>query len=333
MVNRLIEPTSGRIELDGDDVTDVDPVQLRRRIGYVIQASGLFPHQKVRQNVITVPSLLGWDKARARSRADELLELVGLPPDTFGDRYPHELSGGQQQRVGVARALGADPDVLLMDEPFGAVDPIQRDRLQEQFHAIQTELEKTVLLVTHDIDEAIRLADRVAVLSTGGHLEQVASPVEILGAPANDFVAQFVGAERGLRRLAVTPIDRDGLEQPPTLYLGTPLERAREIVRQSPEPYAVVVDDSGNLRGWVGERELGRDGSGTLDVAARARRFDAVVQVGDSLRRALGEIVQHDAGWLPVVDGDRYLGVLTPTSVYGALRRATPEPAAVAASD
>ena len=174
MVNRLIEPTSGRIVLDGDDVTHVDPVKLRRRIGYVIQASGLFPHQKVRQNVMTVPTLLGWDKKKARTRADELLDLVGLDPATYGDRYPHELSGGQQQRVGVARALGADPDVLLMDEPFGAVDPIQRDRLQEQFLDLKTTLDKTVLFVTHDIDEAIRLGDRIAVLSLRGHLEQVA---------------------------------------------------------------------------------------------------------------------------------------------------------------
>jgi osmoprotectant transport system ATP-binding protein len=323
MVNRLIEPTSGRIELDGDDVTDVDPVSLRRRIGYVIQASGLFPHQKVRQNVMTVPTLLGWDKDRAGSRADELLELVGLPPDTFGDRYPHELSGGQQQRVGVARALGADPDVLLMDEPFGAVDPIQRDRLQEQFHAIQTELEKTVLLVTHDIDEAIRLADRIAVLSSGGHLEQVASPVEILGAPATDFVAQFVGSDRGLRRLAVTAIEESDLEHPPSLRPTATYAEGRSLVQSSAEPYAVVVDEHGTLRGWVGEREL-RNGDTPGTVGERLRRFESTVQVGDSLRRALAEIVQQDAGWLPIVDGDRYLGVLTPMAVYAALRRTAP---------
>lgn len=331
MVNRLIEPTSGRIVIDGDDVTDVDPVKLRRRIGYVIQASGLFPHQKVRQNVMTVPTLLGWDKAKARTRADEMLELVGLDPKDYADRYPSELSGGQQQRVGVARALCADPDVLLMDEPFGAVDPIQRDRLQEQFHTIQTTLGKTVLLVTHDVDEAIRLADRIAVLSVGGHLEQVASPVEVLGSPATDFVAQFVGSDRGLRRLAVTPIEEGDLEHPPTVTHTASLADARAVVARSPEPYAVVVDDRGDLRGWVGERELrDLDGQAQTAVAARLRRFESTVDVGDSLRRALAEIVQYDAGWLPVVDGDRFLGVLTPTSVYAALRRATPAPAEAA---
>ena len=324
MVNRLIEPTSGRIELDGDDVTDVDPVALRRRIGYVIQASGLFPHQRVRQNVMTVPTLLGWDKKRARARADELLELVGLDPATFGDRYPHELSGGQQQRVGVARALGADPDVLLMDEPFGAVDPIQRDRLQAQFRSIQADLGKTVLLVTHDIDEAVRLADRIAVLSVGGKLEQVASPAEVLGTPANDFVADFVGSDRGLRRLAVTAIDPDDLEHPPTVAPTDLLAVAHQIVSHAPEPFAVVVDEHGMLRGWVGERELKDDDAGSAHVSDRLRRFDETIEVGDTLRRALAEIVQHDAGWLPVVEGDRYLGVLTPTSVHAALRRAVP---------
>jgi osmoprotectant transport system ATP-binding protein len=319
MVNRLVEPTSGRIVIDGSDVTDVDPVRLRRGIGYVIQAGGLFPHQRVRDNVLTVPRLLGWDAARARARADELLELVGLAPGTFADRYPHELSGGQQQRVGVARALAADPPVLLMDEPFGAVDPIQRDRLQAQFRAIQADLGKTVLLVTHDIDEAVRLADRIAVLSTGGHLEQVDPPATVLAAPATRFVADFVGADRGLRRLAVTPIDPADLEHPPTVSPTDPLAMARAVLDGAAEPYAVVVDDAGRLRGWVGLAEA--DGSGT--VADRQRRFDETIDVTDTLRRALAEIVQYDAGWLPVVDGERYLGVLTPTSVHAALRRTT----------
>ena len=322
MVNRLIEPTSGRILLDGEDVTHADPVLLRRRMGYVIQASGLFPHQKVRQNVTTVPRLLGWDAARSRQRADELLELVGLEPDRYGDRYPHELSGGQQQRVGVARALAADPPVLLMDEPFGAVDPIQRDRLQAQFRSIQAELGKTVLFVTHDIDEAVRLADRIAVLSVGGVLEQVADPATVLGAPANAFVADFVGSDRGLRRLAVTPITPDDLEQPPAVKPSDPLSHARSVLAAAPEPFAVVVDEDGSLRGWVGQRETAGDGV----VGEHLRRFDETVEVGDTLRRALAEIVQHDAGWLPVVDGDRYLGVLTPVSIYTALRRSTPDP-------
>jgi osmoprotectant transport system ATP-binding protein len=206
MVNRLIEPTAGRVLLDGEDVTGADPVELRRRIGYVIQNVGLFPHQTIRANVGTVPRLLGWKRDRIRRRADELLELVGLDPARFARRYPHELSGGQRQRVGVARALAADPVVLLMDEPFSAVDPIVRTRLQEEFLRLQATVRKTIVLVTHDLDEAVRLGDRIAVLSDGGHLEQFDRPADLLAAPASDMVRDFVGADRGVRRLAVTPL-------------------------------------------------------------------------------------------------------------------------------
>jgi len=212
MVNRLIEPTTGRIVLDGQDVTHADPVQLRRGIGYVIQQVGLFPHQDIATNVATVPSLLGWDKQRARTRALELLELVGLDPAVHAGRYPHQLSGGQRQRVGVARALAADPPVLLMDEPFGAVDPVVRARLQDEFLRLQRELGKTVLMVTHDIDEAVKMGDRVAVLAAGGRLAQYDVPAAVLGAPADHFVEEFVGQRRGMRRLAVTPIDPSLLE-------------------------------------------------------------------------------------------------------------------------
>jgi osmoprotectant transport system ATP-binding protein len=215
MVNRLIEPTAGRILLDGEDVTKVDPVQLRRRMGYVIQNVGLFPHQTIRANVGTVPRLLGWSRARVRARSDELLDLVGLDPTTFGPRYPQELSGGQRQRVGVARALAADPVVLLMDEPFSAVDPIVRARLQEEFLRLQADVRKTIVLVTHDLDEAVRLGDRIAVLSQGGKLEQYATPADLLGRPATSFVREFVGADRGIRRLAVTPVTRDMLDPLP----------------------------------------------------------------------------------------------------------------------
>ena len=212
MVNRLIEPTSGRIFLDGTDVTDADPVELRRGIGYVIQQVGLFPHQTIATNVATVPSLLGWSKPDARARALELMELVGLDPDVFADRLPHQLSGGQQLLVVVARALAADPPVLLMDEPFGAVDPVVRARLQDEFLRLQRELGKTVLLVTHDIDEAVKMGDQVAVFAAGGRLAQYAEPAAILGAPADEFVSEFVGGSRGLRRLSVTPIDPSYLE-------------------------------------------------------------------------------------------------------------------------
>ena len=211
MVNRLVEPTGGRVLLDGDDVASLDPVQLRRRVGYVIQQVGLFPHQTVRGNVATVPSLLGWDRSRTRRRVDELLELVGLEPGVHGDRYPSQLSGGQRQRVGVARALAAEPLVLLMDEPFSAVDPVARERLQTEFLQLQRTLGTTVLLVTHDVDEAVRLGDRIAVMRQGGWLEQYADPATLLGAPASEFVADFVGADRAVKRLSVTPIDRSAL--------------------------------------------------------------------------------------------------------------------------
>ncbi|AEE45510.1 ABC transporter ATP-binding protein [Cellulomonas fimi] len=203
MANRLVEPTSGRILLEGDDVTHVDPVQLRRRIGYVIQDVGLFPHRTVAQNVATVPRLLGWDRRRTAARVEELLALVGLEPSRYARRYPHELSGGERQRVGVARALATDPPVLLMDEPFGAVDPVGRRRLQSEFARIQREVGTTVMLVTHDIDEAVRMGDRVAVLSSGAHVEQLATPLEVVARPATDAVADLVGRGRLARLLAL----------------------------------------------------------------------------------------------------------------------------------
>ena len=212
MINRLIEPTTGTIEIDGQDITRSNPVELRRGIGYVIQQVGLFPHQSIETNVMTVPLLYGESKATARERAHTLMDLVGLEPATYAGRYPHQLSGGQRQRVGVARALAADPPVLLMDEPFGAVDPVVRVRLQDEFLRLQQELDKTVVLVTHDIDEAVKMGDRVAVFAAGGRLAQYATPVELLARPADDDVSDFVGSTTGLRRLSVTPLHRDHLE-------------------------------------------------------------------------------------------------------------------------
>src|SRR5436190_15430069 len=206
MVNRLIEPTKGRILLDGVDVAGRDVTELRRGIGYVIQQTGLFPHQTIEDNVATVPRLLGWPKARLHERAEELLTVVGLDPARYARRYPQQLSGGERQRVGVARALAADPPVMLMDEPFGAVDPIVRERLQNEFLRLQEQLAKTILFVTHDIDEAIKMGDLVAVFQAGGQLEQFAPPAEILANPASEFVARFVGADRGLKRLALNRV-------------------------------------------------------------------------------------------------------------------------------
>ncbi|SDB89345.1 osmoprotectant transport system ATP-binding protein [Sanguibacter gelidistatuariae] len=225
MVNRLVEPTSGRVLLEGEDVADGDPVALRRRIGYVIQDVGLFPHRTVSQNVATVPGLLGWDRARTRRRVGELLEVVGLDPAVYGRRYPRELSGGERQRVGVARALVADPPVLLMDEPFGAVDPEGRRRLQVEFRRIQQDLGTTVMLVTHDIDEAVRLGDRVAVFSRGGVVEQLDDPVRLLTRPANATVEQFIGAGRSVSLLGLGRVTTADLEPVSVLAVG---ERAGE---------------------------------------------------------------------------------------------------------
>ncbi len=317
MINRLVEPSGGRIILEGDDVTDVDPVRLRRRIGYVIQQIGLFPHQNVLDNVTTVPLLLGWDKRKARARAGELLELVGLDPKIYAKRYPQQLSGGQRQRVGVARALAADPPVLLMDEPFGAVDPIARDRLQSEFLRLQSEVRKTIVFVTHDIEEAVRLGDRIAVLSEGGHLEQYDDPPTLLGAPANDFVADFVGADRGLKRLAVTGISRDDLDQPAVINDGDSLADARDAMTRASARWAVVLDDTGNLRGWLSRRRAEGDG----EVRERGRRMDAWVPVGSTLKQAFSVMLQQDAGWVAVLDGEAFVGVLTPESLHAALRR------------
>ncbi len=321
MVNRLIEPTSGRILLGGDDVTHVDPVQLRRRIGYVIQHVGLFPHQTIGTNVATVPRLLGWDRARIRARVDELLELVGLDPSTYRERYPHQLSGGQQQRVGVARALGADPPVLLMDEPFGAIDPITRDRLQNEFLRLQAELGKTVLFVTHDVEEAVKLGDRIAILAEGGVLAQVGTPSAILGTPASDFVADFVGADRGLKRLKVTPVDPDDLDHPLEVTVTTPLDEARRRLAEHHLEVAVVVDAGRRLGGYVSRSRA--DGEGV--VGDRLRRLEAWVYVDASLKDAFSEMLLYDAGWVAVLDRDgTYLGVLTPERLVLAARRAIP---------
>jgi osmoprotectant transport system ATP-binding protein len=251
MINRLIEPTEGTIEIDGQDVTRTDPVKLRRGIGYVIQQIGLFPHQKIVTNVMTVPLLYGESKSVARKRALELLDLVGLDPATYGDRYPHQLSGGQRQRVGVARALAANPPVLLMDEPFGAVDPVVRVRLQDEFLRLQQELGKTVVMVTHDIDEAVRMGDRVAVFATGGRLAQYGTPAELLGHPADDFVADFVGATSGLRRLTVTVIDADHIEPVDGVSAGD-LSSAVDVTATLEEALAVMLRDD---RGMVGVRD------------------------------------------------------------------------------
>jgi osmoprotectant transport system ATP-binding protein len=258
MINRLIEPSSGTITVAGRDIRSLPAHELRRGIGYVIQQVGLFAHRTVADNVATVPKLLGWDKARIRERVSELLDLVGLDR-SYGDRYPSELSGGQQQRVGVARALAADPPVLLMDEPFGAVDPIVRLRLQDELKALQARLKKTIVFVTHDIDEAIRLGDRVVVLNVGGVLEQISSPADLLGTPANDFVARFIGAERGIRRLSlitVREVDLDAgtRDSRPTVTPDATLLDALQTILRAHAEAADVLDGATYLGSLTLER-------------------------------------------------------------------------------
>jgi osmoprotectant transport system ATP-binding protein len=322
MVNRLVEPTSGRVLLDGADVSEVDRVALRRRTGYVIQQAGLFPHLKVAENVASVPKLLGWDRATVRKRVTDMLELVGLDPAVYAGRYPHELSGGQAQRVGVARALAGDPPVLLMDEPFGAVDPVGRERLQQEFLRLQGQLRKTVIMVTHDIDEAVTMGDRIAVLAQGGLLQQYASPAEVLAHPATSFVAGFVGADRGLRRLAVTPIETGDLYMPPVVQPSSTVAAASAAVAGEDTEWAVVVGDDGKLLGWVEPRQiLAAGGAAGAKVGLFVRPLDARVSLGSSLRAAFAQMLQQDASWVAVLEGDRYLGVLTPDALHAALRR------------
>ncbi len=321
MINRLIEPTGGRLYLDGEDVTGVDPVALRRRIGYVIQQVGLFPHQTIAVNVGTVPRLLGWSRQRVADRVDELLMLVGLEPGEFRSRYPAQLSGGQRQRVGVARALAADPPLLLMDEPFGAIDPVTRVRLQDEFLRLQDEVRKTIVFVTHDIEEAVKMGDRIAILDVGGILAQYDTPAEVLGNPSSDMVADFVGADRGLKRLKVTPIEAGCLEHPPTVKPDDSLADARRIMDQTGASWVAVVDANSRLRGHV--RQANADGDGRVDD--RIERVEAWVSTDDYLENALAAMLLTDYGWVAVVDGDHFVGVLTPDAIYRALRSSIDE--------
>jgi osmoprotectant transport system ATP-binding protein len=251
MVNRLIEPSSGRILIDGVDAGSREVTELRRSIGYVIQQVGLFPHQTIAENVATVPRLSGWSKPRQQERADELLALIGLDPAKYGGRFPSQLSGGERQRVGVARALAVDPPIMLMDEPFGAVDPIVRDRLQNEFLRLQEELAKTILFVTHDIDEAIKMGDLVAVFQDGGKVAQFGTPAEILANPASEFVARFVGADRGLKRLALSRVGDLPIVSPETVKVGDDVAQARTRAAAHPFPYLLLIDATQRPLGWI----------------------------------------------------------------------------------
>jgi osmoprotectant transport system ATP-binding protein len=309
MVNRLIEPTSGRILIDGVDAASRDPAELRRSIGYVIQQVGLFPHQTIEENVATVPRLLGWPADRRHERAIELLGLVGLDPDAYASRYPAQLSGGERQRVGVARALAADPPIMLMDEPFGAVDPIVRERLQNEFLRLQEDLAKTILFVTHDIDEAIKMGDLVAVLQIGGHLAQFGSPEEILGNPASPFVARFVGADRGLKRLSLVRVGDLELRPATTVRPGADVDTARGLAHRDPFRYLLMVDERDRPIGWVDEKAI--PPSGILDEEL-AIPMSPLLNRRTTLRDALSLLLDARVQAGIVTDrNDRVVGLVT----------------------
>src|SRR4051812_6258315 len=321
MVNRLVEPTSGRIFVGGEDVTRADPVRLRRGIGYVIQQVGLFPHQTVAANVATVPRLLGWERRRSRARIDELLELVGLDPARHRDRYPHQLSGGQRQRVGVARALAADPPVLLMDEPFGAVDPVARDRLQAEFLRLQEQVRKTVVFVTHDIDEAIRLGDRIAVMREGGRLEQYADPATLLSSPATDFVADFVGSDRTLRRLSVLDVDLGQATAWPVVPGDATAAEAAGSMDRAEADWAVVAESADEPPRWIARTAAAADGANG-HTAAELAVPAAVTRRGETVEQALAALLAHEGPGVIVVDADGSVGgVLTSGALLAGARR------------
>ena len=298
MINRMIEPSSGEILLDGRSVGDRSPHQLRREIGYAIQQVGLFPHLKIKDNIAIVPRLLGWDKTRIRDRVDELLQLVQLDPHETRDRYPAQLSGGQQQRVGVARALAADPPLMLMDEPFGAIDPINRERLQNEFLRLQSEIRKTIVFVTHDIDEAIKMGDKIAVLKRGGVLAQYATPAELLSFPADDFVKDFVGADRALKRLALQRVRDIDLWKAATVRVGESSAEARAKIQEADLHIALLVDGDGKPEGWLSERAL----SGERVERELRSPADPVVELDDILRDALSDLLESETQYAPVVD-------------------------------
>jgi osmoprotectant transport system ATP-binding protein len=298
MVNRMIDITEGDILLDGTSVRDRRPAALRREIGYAIQQIGLFPHQTIADNVATVPKLLGWPKDRIRARVDELLELVSLDPHETRDRYPVQLSGGQRQRVGVARALAVDPPLMLMDEPFGAIDPINRDRLQNEFLRLQREIRKTVVFVTHDIDEAIKMGDKIAVLQKGGKLAQYAPPAELLMYPKSKFVEDFVGADRALKRLALQRVRDIDLWKVAQVRVGASIPEARAQMRDADISIPLLVDDDARPVGWLSEEGL----SGERVAKVVRSKAEPVIDLDDVLRDALANLLVAETQYAPVVD-------------------------------
>ncbi len=315
MINRLVEPTSGTVSISGEPADGVEPHQLRRRIGYVIQQVGLFPHKTVGENIATVPELLGWPEEDIEARLDQLARAVKLDPDFLG-RYPSELSGGQQQRVGVARALAADPPILLMDEPFAAVDPIVRAYLQDELLDLQDRMHKTIVLVTHDIDEAIKLADRIALLSDGGHLEQYAPPREILRDPANLFVADFLGTDRGIKRLSLIPVSAVDLVRGPVVGRTATAEEARQAMDEYGTDWFAVGEGT-ELDGWAPAAELGPDGVEGLTLEP----FRTRLSPRSTLKDALDAVVSSHTSVAAIFDGAAFLGMVTADAIKSEILR------------
>lgn len=316
MINRLIEPSAGKIFIDGENIMDQDPVELRRKIGYVIQQIGLFPHMTIQQNISLVPKLLKWPEQQRKERARELLKLVDMGPE-YLDRYPHELSGGQQQRIGVLRALAAEPPLILMDEPFGALDPITRDSLQEEFKKLQKTLHKTIIFVTHDMDEAIKLADRIVILKAG-EIVQVGTPDDILRNPADEFVEEFIGKERLIQSSSpdVERVDQIMNTQPVTITADKTLSEAIQLMRQERVDSLLVVDDEHVLQGYV-DVEIIDQCRKKANLVSEVLHDDIYTVLGGTLLRdTVRKILKRGVKYVPVVDEDRRLiGIVTRASL------------------
>ena len=318
LINRLIEPTSGHIILDGKDVTHGNPDELRRQIGYVIQETGLLPHRTIAQNIGTVPKLVGWDKDRIATRVDELLGMVGMDPDAYRSRYPKELSGGQRQRVGVARAMAADPPVMLMDEPFGAIDPITRDRLQNEFLRLQQQIQKTIIFVTHDIDEAIKMGDRIAVLRDQSHIAQFDTPENLLTNPADDYVSDFIGAGASLKRLNLSRIrDLEVESDAPVGSVTDDPADLRRVLAASDWSAMLLLDAQRRPARWASMSDLKRGG----DLSQAGLKAKALVEPHATLADALNELITSNGGCAIVVDGDGvYQGIVDLETIMSAVR-------------
>lgn len=316
MINRLIEPTEGKIYLNGEDISKKNPIKLRLEIGYVIQEIGLFPHMSIAENIATVPRELKWPREKVKERVDELLDLMGMDPEHFRSRRPGALSGGQRQRIGVARALAADPPTMLMDEPFGALDPITRARLQNEFLRIQEQINKTIIFVTHDIDEAIKMGDKIAILREG-NLVQFASPDELLSAPADDFVVNLVGGNYSIKRLHLMRVEEVIDEKPYTAESGDSVEKAKELLDKSKVGLVIVVDEDKKIKGLVEPSSLKKPGEVISDIM---EEIQDTVTTEATLNDALSVMLTNGEGYVIVLDAeDRVDGIVTLNSLMEAL--------------